>query len=70
MTLILPRDVYYETLGAAIKRARKEHGWTQGQLGVHLGVSSVAVCRWESGQDAPDAWTVERIERLMGRVRP
>lgn len=35
--------------GSAIKAMRKERGWTQEELGAHLGVTGVSVGRFESG---------------------
>lgn len=36
-------------VGAFISECRKEHNWTQKQLGEQLGVTDRAVSKWETG---------------------
>lgn len=36
-----------------IKQLRKELGWSQAQLGKHLGYTSNAVMKWERGMSQP-----------------
>ena len=43
-----------QTLGGRIAALRKEKGWTQTQLGEHLGVTNKTISRWENGNYIPD----------------
>jgi CO dehydrogenase maturation factor len=47
--------------GLAIRAARTEHGWTQGELGARVGVSQSTISLWEKGTEAP---TVEHLIAL------
>ena len=42
------------TIGKRIAMLRKNHGWTQEQLGEKVGVSAQAVSKWENDQACPD----------------
>lgn len=44
------------TIGAKIKQARINHGWTQEELGRRVGVQKSAIAKWETGR-------VENIKR-------
>ena len=44
---------YPERLGARLRQLRKQHGLTQKSLAGKLGVSTPALCRWETGQTLP-----------------
>lgn len=69
---IIPKDAYYSHVADAIQEARWERGWTQLDLALEIGVESGAcISYWESGKTHPDAWTLDRLERLFGRrLRP
>jgi transcriptional regulator with XRE-family HTH domain len=60
---------------------RKRRGWTQESLGNELGVTSVAVARWERGQAEPHAGkrralaraldvSVEQLDRILANEDP
>lgn len=38
-----------QKVGAFIAQCRKEHSWTQKELGEKLGVTDKAVSKWETG---------------------
>ncbi|MCA1572511.1 MAG: hypothetical protein LC798_19865 [Chloroflexi bacterium] len=69
---VLPRDQYFTALGEAIQRARWDKGWSQVRLASEVGVESGAcISYWEAGIHRPDAWMIDRLERLFGRrLRP
>lgn len=49
-----------------LKKYRADHGLTQGALAKQLGVTTAAVCRWESGQRAPRRRDLPRISESTG----
>lgn len=53
-------------VGAFIAECRKEHNWTQKQLGEQLGVTDRAVSKWETGRSLPDISLMEPICNLFG----
>ena len=44
---------YSERLGERLRQLRKQHGLTQRDVAEKLGVSTPALCRWETGQTLP-----------------
>ncbi len=40
-------------VGVFIAQCRKEHNWTQKELGEKLGVTDKAVSKWENGRSFP-----------------
>jgi transcriptional regulator with XRE-family HTH domain len=68
----MSRQRYYAAIGQAIRRERMARGWTQLDLAAEVGrESQAAVSYWESGRHHPDAWTIDRLERLFGKeIRP
>lgn len=61
---------YYQIVGERLRAAREQRGWTQRALGRNLGMSGVSICKYESGLMRPSAWTLYRLERIFGRLRP
>jgi transcriptional regulator with XRE-family HTH domain len=54
-------------LGAAVKRLRRERGWTQAQLGRRARLSQAHVSEIESGVRAnPTARVVQKLARAFG----
>lgn len=53
-------------VGAFISECRKEHEWTQKQLGEMLGVTDRAVSKWETGRSLPDISLIEPLCGLFG----
>ena len=51
--------------GDALKVRRVLSGFTLKQLGDLIGVGESAISRWELGQRAPDAATVERLAQEL-----
>lgn len=51
-----------------VRSARQAAGISQAELGRRLGVSAVAVHRWEKGTRTPSADTVRRIRRALEPV--
>ena len=45
---------------------RKEHGLTQGEFGALLGVSAIAVSKWEREVCYPDIFLLPDISNLIG----
>jgi transcriptional regulator with XRE-family HTH domain len=54
------------TTGRQIADARVMRGWTQRQLGHHLGIGSSLVAKWEQGSRIPPyEWLVE-LDKVLG----
>ena len=53
-------------IGECILNYRKQHGLTQGELGVLLGVSTQAVSKWERELCYPDLFLLPTISDLLG----
>ena len=53
-------------LGAAIRRARRNHDLTQIQLSALIGVEQTRLSRWELGKVAPDLFERVDLERALG----
>ena len=51
-----PRDI-----GARIRTAREEQGWTQDQLAEAVGVSRSAVAQWETGRAGQVTGNLTRV---------
>ena len=49
-----------------IRELRQRAGLSQQELGKHLGVSAVAVGKWERGQTQPDIPSLTRMADLFG----
>lgn len=47
-----------QSLGRALRDARKHHGWTQAELAVRAGVTQATVSNFERGEGNPTASTV------------
>lgn len=45
--------------------ARKKAGLSQAEVAVALGISSAAVCQWETGKTAPDSRKLPKIAELF-----
>ena len=53
------------TIGERIKSAREESGMTQAELGKKVGVSGVAIMRYEKNQRQPRFETLQRIAAAL-----
>jgi putative transcriptional regulator len=49
-----------------IRALRMEHGWTQYELALKVGVQPQAVYLWESGRRMPAVPQVRKLGRLFG----
>jgi transcriptional regulator with XRE-family HTH domain len=56
-----PRDI-----GARIRTAREEQGWTQDQLAAAVGVSRSAVAQWETGRAGQVTTNLTRVAASLG----
>ena len=56
-----PRDI-----GARIRTAREEQGWTQDQLAEAVGVSRSAVAQWETGRAGQVTTNLTRVASTLG----
>lgn len=54
------------TLMTGLKQARKAAGYTQTELGRHLGVCLGAVSSWETGRNLPSIPTLFAMADLLG----
>ena len=54
------------TIGELIAEKRKEKGLTQAGLAMMLGVSAMAVSKWERGLAAPDRAHRDQLVNLLG----
>lgn len=50
-----------QKVGAFIAQCRKEHNWTQKELGEKLGVTDKAVSKWENGRSFLDITLLESL---------
>ena len=68
---LLPDErAYYAHIAGRIRLLRAASGLSQRALGRRLGVSNVTICHWEHEEQRPTAWHVDRLERVLGEVRP
>ena len=61
----LSKRVFVQTLGAAIREARKVRGWTQKQAGEQLEISSEFLARVERGKGLPSVPTFARMVNVL-----
>ena len=54
------------TIGQRIAALRKEHAYSQEELGVRLGVSRQAIYKWESDASLPEVEKLIALSRLFG----
>jgi len=55
-----------EEIGARIRTARQELGWTQDQLAAAVGVSRSAVAQWETGRAGQVTANLTRVAAALG----
>src|SRR5690242_15509882 len=53
-------------IGARIRIAREEQGWTQDQLASAVGVSRSAVAQWETGRAGQVTTNLTRVATALG----
>lgn len=53
-------------IGERIRKARKQKGLTQPQLGDKVNVSSQVVSNWERGYTTPDSDDITRVAKVLG----
>ena len=56
-----------KSLGARIRLARRQAGLTQKELGIEIGVSSVAISDWERGVTQPTAILLWQVGNTVGQ---
>src|ERR1700753_1395250 len=54
-----------QDIGARIRSAREEQGWTQDELAEAVGVSRSAVAQWETGRAGQITGNLSRIARAL-----
>jgi transcriptional regulator with XRE-family HTH domain len=59
-------EIAAESLAVRIKRLRIANGFTQGQLGELIGISSTAVGKWELGVYLPKGRYVAKLAGALG----
>ena len=52
----------------AIRKLRRELGWTQLELGSYLGVGKTAACNWERGRCPPSRLAADGLSALADVV--
>ncbi len=57
-----------KSFGQAIRAARSQHGWTQGELARQLGVTQGTVSFWENGIQNPSIANKVRLVELMPEI--
>lgn len=62
----MERDITNDTLGANIKRLRKEKGMTQDELAKAVYTTRYNILRYESGKMTPSSETIECLEKALG----
>jgi transcriptional regulator with XRE-family HTH domain len=55
-----------QDIGARIRTAREEQGWTQDQLASAVGVSRSAVAQWETGRAGQVTTNLTRVASALG----
>ncbi len=55
-----------QDIGARIRTAREELGWTQDQLAAEVGVSRSAVAQWETGRAGQVTTNLTRVAATLG----
>ena len=63
-------SVVQKYTGSDIKREREKRGWTQRQLGDLLGVTNVAVSKWETNNTTPTYSHQVTLRRLFTEDSP
>jgi len=53
-------------LGARIFQLRKEHGWSQPELGKKIGTSGDIIGRYERGDMTPSVEVARKLARVLG----
>lgn len=53
-------------MGAKIRQLRERRGMTQKQLADALGLSQVAICLWETGENVPTIQNLYRLADILG----
>lgn len=53
-------------MGAKIRQLRERLGMTQKQLADALGLSQVAICLWETGENVPTIQNLYRLADILG----
>lgn len=54
-----------QKVGAFIAQCRKEHNWTQKELGEKLGVTDKAISKWENSRSFPDITLLEALCEIL-----
>ena len=54
-----------QKVGVFIAQCRKEHNWTQKELGEKLGVTDKAVSKWENGSSDPSTTNLIALASLF-----
>jgi DNA-binding XRE family transcriptional regulator len=49
-----------------IRQLRREHGWTQYELAIRVGVHPQAVYLWESGRRTPQVPQLRKLGQIFG----
>jgi UDP-N-acetylglucosamine 1-carboxyvinyltransferase len=57
-----------EHVGALLRDARSQKGWTQGQLAAELGTSQSAIARMEQGKQNLSLKMIQRLESIFGQT--
>jgi transcriptional regulator with XRE-family HTH domain len=55
-----------QDIGARIRTAREQQGWTQDQLATAVGVSRSAVAQWETGRAGQVTTNLTRVASALG----
>lgn len=55
-----------QAIGARIRAARQEQGWTQDELAAAVGVSRSAVAQWETGRAGQVTANLTRVAAALG----
>ena len=55
-----------QDIGARIRAAREDQGWTQDQLAAAVGVSRSAVAQWETGRAGQVTTNLTRVAAALG----
>lgn len=62
----MSREKFAKAVGARMKQARKDLGWTQMEMADYIGTSQSTLNRMEVGSRFPDVFQVAEVARVSG----
>ena len=60
------KDEFNISFSRKLKTLRKDHGWSQGQLGKRIDIDPQRISKYEQGKSMPPAKTMVKIAEVFG----